>query len=137
MKLKVLNTMYFIIGISISYRKILQIYLEKMKSTLSGQLCISFLIDVLTYFVAILVPQLINFQFIIFLTSDLITKQILAEVFYIVNYVTVNYSVKKSTIDRKYLFFLQDIFFRLKPKQYKNANLADCLQKHLKTQKRK
>ena len=134
MKLKVLNTMYFIIGISISYRKILQIYLEKMKSTLSGQLCISFLIDVLTYFVAILVPQLINFQFIIFLTSDLITKQTLAEVFYIVNYVNVNYSVKKSTIDRKYLFFLQDIFFRLKPKQYKNANIADFLQKHLETQ---
>ena len=42
-----------------------------------------------------------------------------AEVFYNVNYVIVNYSVKNSTVDCKYLLFLQDFFFRLKPKQYK------------------
>ena len=26
-----------------------------------------------------------------------------------------------------YLLILQDFFFRLKPNQYKNANIADCL----------
>ena len=35
---------------------------------------------------------------------------LLAEVFYNVNYVNVNYSVKNSTVDRKYLLFLQDFF---------------------------
>ena len=45
-----------------------------------------------------------------------------AEVFYNVIYVNVNFSVKSSTVDCKYLLFLQDFFFRLKPKQYKNAN---------------
>ena len=38
----------------------------------------------------------------------------------------VKYSVKYSTVDCKYLLFLQDFFFKLKPKQYKNANIADC-----------
>ena len=40
----------------------------------------------------------------------------LAEVFYNVNYVNVNYFVKNSTVDCKYLLFLHDFFFRLKPK---------------------
>ena len=34
-----------------------------------------------------------------------------------------------STVDCKYLFFLQGFFFRLKPKQYKDANIADCFKK--------
>ena len=42
-------------------------------------------------------------------------------------YLNLNYSVKYSTVDCKYLLFLQDFLFRLKPKQYKNANIADCL----------
>jgi hypothetical protein len=37
---------------------------------------------------------------------------ILAEVFYNVNYINVNYSVKNSTVDCKYLLFLQDFFFK-------------------------
>ena len=35
------------------------------------------------------------------------------------------YSVKYSTIDFKYLLFLQDFFFRLKQNSIKNANIAD------------
>ena len=61
----------------------------------------------------------------------------LVKSFYSVNYVNVNYSVKYSTVDCKYLLFLQDFFFRLKPKQYKNANIADCLKKHVETDKTK
>ena len=53
----------------------------------------------------------------------------LAGVFYNVNYVNVNYSVKNSTVDCKYLLFLQDFFFRLKPKQYKKCQPADSLKK--------
>jgi hypothetical protein len=34
-------------------------------------------------------------------------------------------------------FFQQDFFFTLKPKQYKNANIADCLKKHLETHEAK
>ena len=49
---------------------------------------------------------------------------ILAEVFYNVNYVNVNYSVKNSTVDRKYLLYLQDFFFILKPKQYKKCQYS-------------
>ena len=45
----------------------------------------------------------------------------LAEVFYYVNYVNVNYSVKNSTVDCKYLLFLQD------QNRTKNDNIADCL----------
>ena len=51
----------------------------------------------------------------------------LAEDFYNVNYVNVNYFVKNSTVDCKYLLFLQDFFFRLKPKQYKNCQCCNCL----------
>ena len=47
-----------------------------------------------------------------------------AEVFYNVNYVNVNYSIKNSTVDCKYLLFLQDFFFRLKPKQYKKCQYS-------------
>ena len=39
----------------------------------------------------------------------------------------IKYSIKYSAVDRKYLLFLQDFFFRLKPKQHKNSNIADCL----------
>ena len=53
-----------------------------------------------------------------------LSKMLLAEVFYNVNYVNVNYSVKNSTVDRKYLHFLQDFFFRLKPKQYKKCQYS-------------
>ena len=48
----------------------------------------------------------------------------IAEVFYYVNYVSVNFSVKNSTIDCKYLLFLQDFFIRLKPKQYKKCQYS-------------
>ena len=41
----------------------------------------------------------------------------------------VKYLVKNSTIDCKYLLYLQDFFFRLEQKQYKIANIADCLKK--------
>ena len=41
--------------------------------------------------------------------------------FYSVNYVNVNYSVKYSIVNCKYLLFLQDFFFRLKPKLYKKS----------------
>ena len=40
----------------------------------------------------------------------------LAEVFYYVNYVNVNYSVKNSTVDCKYLLFLQDFFLWIETK---------------------
>ena len=43
----------------------------------------------------------------------------IAEVFY-----NVNYSIKNSTVDCKYLLFLQDFFFRLKPKQYKKCQYS-------------
>ena len=43
----------------------------------------------------------------------------LAEVFYNVNYINVNYSVKNSTVDCKYLLLLQDFSFILKPKKQK------------------
>ena len=46
---------------------------------------------------------------------------ILAEVFYYINYANVNYFVKNSTVDCKYLLLLQDFFFGLKPKQYKKC----------------
>ena len=36
----------------------------------------------------------------------------------------VKYSVKYSTVDCKYLLFLQDFFFRLKPKQYKKCQYS-------------
>ena len=53
-----------------------------------------------------------------------VSVSFLAEVFYNVNYVNVNYSVKNSTVDCKYLLFLQDFFFRLKPKQYKKCQYS-------------
>ena len=53
------------------------------------------------------------------------------EFFCNVNYVNVNYSVENSTVDCKYLLFLQDFSLRLKPRQYKNANIANCLKKPL------
>ena len=49
---------------------------------------------------------------------------LIAEVFYYVNYVNVNYSVNNSTVDCKYLLFLQDFFCRLKPKQYKKCQYS-------------
>ena len=55
--------------------------------------------------------------------------QLLAEVFYNVNYVNVNYSVKNLTVDCKYLLFLQDFFFRLKPKQYKKCQYSRLFKK--------
>ena len=36
-----------------------------------------------------------------------------------------------------YLLILQDFFFRLKPKQLKNAKIADCLKNHLETHETK
>ena len=73
---------------------------------------------------------MINSTIIYLVKLDFLLKfLLLAEVFYNINYVNVNYSVKNSTVDCKYLLFLQDFFFRLKPKQYKNANIADCLKK--------
>ena len=53
------------------------------------------------------------------------------ESFYSINYVNVNNFVKYSTVECKYLLFLQDFFYRLKPKQYKNANIADSLNKNI------
>ena len=49
----------------------------------------------------------------------------LAEVFYYVNYVNVNYSAKNLTVDCKYLLFLQD-FFSLDQNQNSTKN-ANCL----------
>ena len=54
---------------------------------------------------------------------------ILVDSFYYVNYVNVNYSVKYSTFDCKYLLFLQDFFFRLKPKQYKKCQYSRLFKK--------
>ena len=46
----------------------------------------------------------------------------IVESFYSVNYENVNYFIKYSTPDCKYLLFLLDFFiFRLKPKQYKKT----------------
>ena len=57
------------------------------------------------------------------------------DVFYNVNNVNVNHSVKKSTVDCKYLLFLQDFFLRLKPKQYKKCQYSFLFKKiHLETQ---
>ena len=53
-----------------------------------------------------------------FYTNNYSLLRTLAEVFYYVNYVNVNYSFKNSTVDSQYLLFLQDFFFRLKLKQY-------------------
>ena len=46
-------------------------------------------------------------EWILVIFSKLVT---IAEVFYNVNYVNVNYSVKNSTVGCKNLFFLQDFF---------------------------
>ena len=58
-------------------------------------------------------------------------KEPIAEVFYNVNYVNVNYSIKNSIVGCKYLLFLQDFFFRLNQNSTKNANIADCLKKNI------
>ena len=47
------------------------------------------------------------------------------EVFYNINYVDVNYSVKNSTVDCKYLVFLQDS----NQISTKIVNIAHCLKK--------
>ena len=52
-----------------------------------------------------------------------------AEVFYYVNYINVNYSVKNWNVDCKYLLFLQEFFFRLKPKQYKKYQYSRLFKK--------
>ena len=59
-------------------------------------------------------------------TSD---KRQISRVFLLHQIWIIKYSVKYLTVDCKYLLFLQDFFFRLKLKQYKNANIADCLKK--------
>ena len=56
----------------------------------------------------------------------------IAEVFY-----NVNYSVKNSTVDCKYLIFPQDFFFRLKPKQYKKCQYIWLLKNSQETHKTK
>ena len=61
----------------------------------------------------------------IFSSVSLINSNIMVESFYLVSYVNINYSIKYSTVDCKYLLFLQDFFFRVKPKHYKKANIAD------------
>ena len=61
----------------------------------------------------------------------LLKKVTLVESFYSVNYVNVNYSVKYLTVDCKYLLFLQDFFFRLKPKQYKKCQYSWLLKKNI------
>ena len=61
-----------------------------------------------------------------------INEVALVESFYSVNYVNVNYSLKYSTVHCKYLLFLHNLFFSIK-----NANIADCLKKHLETHKTK
>ena len=38
------------------------------------------------------------------------SEDIIAEVFYNINYVNINYSVKNGTVDCKYFLFLQDFF---------------------------
>ena len=50
----------------------------------------------------------------------------------------VKYLVKYSTVDCKYLLFLQDFFFRLKPKQYKKCQYCRLFKKkYLETHKAK
>ena len=57
------------------------------------------------------------FKYLHYYSSKYYFLQFLTNVwfFYSVNYVNVNYCVKYSTIDSKYLLFLQDSFFKLKP----------------------
>ena len=50
--------------------------------------------------------------------------QTIAGVFYNVNYVNVNYSVKNSTVDCEYLLFFHHFLFRLKPKQFKKCQYS-------------
>ena len=57
-------------------------------------------------------------------TTTSTTTTTTAEIFYKVNYVTVNYSVKNSTVDCKYLIFLQHFFFRIEPKQYEKCQCS-------------
>ena len=52
-----------------------------------------------------------------------------AESFFSVNYVNVNYSVKYSTVNCKYLLFLQDILIGLIPKPYKKCQYCRFLKK--------
>ena len=47
---------------------------------------------------------------VVFSKKQVTNRDLQAEVFYNVNYVNVNYSVKNSTVDCKYLLFLQDFF---------------------------
>ena len=56
-------------------------------------------------------------------------NEAIAEVFYYVNY-----SVKNSTVDCKYLLFFYEFFFSLKNTE--DANLADLKKKHLETHKK-
>ena len=51
--------------------------------------------------------------------------------FYSVNYVNINYSVKYSTVDCNYLLFLQDYFFRSKPKHYKKCQYSWLFKKNI------
>ena len=44
--------------------------------------------------------------------------------FYSVNYENVNYSVKYSIVNCKYLLSLQDFFFIIKPKQHKKCQYS-------------
>ena len=58
----------------------------------------------------------------------------IVESFYSINYVNVNYSVKYSvtfsTVECKYLLFLQDFFFTLKPKEFKKCQYSGFFQKN-------
>ena len=54
---------------------------------------------------------------------DVTVKDPSVETFCSINYVNVNYSVKYSNVDCKYLLFLHYFYLRLKPKQYKNYQL--------------
>ena len=42
-----------------------------------------------------------------------------------------NFVAFSNFISFKYLLFLQDFFFRLKPKQYKNANIVNSLKRNI------
>ena len=56
--------------------------------------------------------------------GKLVNEMIFNRVFLLCQIWIVKYSVKYSTVECKYLLFLQDFFFRSKPKQYKKCQYS-------------
>ena len=90
-------------------------------------------------------PRILHF-FLPYLQSYILTyivnlsdhsKSSISRVFLLRQIWIVKYYVKYSTVDCKYLLFLQDFFFRLKPKQYKKCQYCRLFKKYLETHKTK